>query len=72
MSKITSIRTAPEEEDKPKELTPKEKEQMAFKTGNRKLRRRIAKNNKFFKDKTGTAWRESNRMIREDDTEVKL
>ncbi len=72
MTKITSIRTAPEPEEKPRELTPKEQEQIAYRTGNRKTRRMIAKRNKFFKDKSGTAWRESNRMIRTDDTEVKL
>lgn len=77
---VTKIRLTPEEveaeraknEPPKRELTPREQEQMAYRTGNRKLRRKIAKNNKFFRDKTGTAWRESNRMIREDDREVKL
>lgn len=72
MAKVSSVRVAPTPEDKPRELTPKEQEQMAFKYGNRKTRRKIAKRNKFFRDKSGTAWRESNRMIRNDETEVKL
>lgn len=72
MAKVSSVRVAPTPEDKPRELTPKEQEQMAFKYGNRKTRRKIAKRNKFFRDKSGTAWREANRMIREDETEVKL
>lgn len=72
MSKVTDIRVAKTPDEPERKLTPKEEEQIAFKTGNRKLRRRIAKNNKFFRDKSGTAWRESNRMIRDDETEVKL
>jgi hypothetical protein len=72
VAKVSSVRVAPTPEDKPRELTPKEQEQMAFKYGNRKTRRKIAKRNKFFRDKSGTAWRESNRMIRNDETEVKL
>jgi len=72
MGKVTDIRVAKPDDEPERELTPREREQIAYRTGNRKLRRKIAKNNKFFRDKTGTAWRESNRMIREDDTEVKL
>lgn len=65
MGKVTDIRVAsPPEEDKPVELTPKQREQLAFKTGNRRTRRKIAKRNKFFKDHTGEAWRKSNEMIR--------
>lgn len=77
---VTKIRLTPEEaeaqraesEVPERPLTPKEQEQMAFRTGSRKLRRKIAKRNGFFKDKSGTVWRESNRMIREDDREVNL
>lgn len=65
MAKVASVREARNpEEDKPRELTPKEQEQMAFKYGNRRTRRAIAKRNKFFKDHTGEAWRKSNEMIR--------
>lgn len=60
------------EEPKEPELTPKQEEQLAFTYGNRKTRRRIAKRNKFFKDKTGTAWRKSNEMIRKGETDVNL
>lgn len=66
----TEIRTAPEE--KPRELTPKEREQLAFQTGNRRTRRKIAKRNRFFKDKSGLAWRRSNEMIRTGETDVNL
>ncbi len=72
MGKTTKIRlTADEVEaletpDVPEELTEKQKEQIRFRQGSRKQRRMIAKRNGFFKDKTGTAWRESNKMIRRD------
>jgi len=73
VAKVASVREARNpEEDKPRELTPKEQEQMAFKYGNRKTRRKIAKRNKLFRDKSGMAWRESNRMIREERTDVAL
>lgn len=45
-------------------LTPKQEEQLAFTYGNRRTRRKIAKRNGFFKDKSGEAWRKSNEMIR--------
>lgn len=65
MSKVTDIRVAsPPEDDKPKELTPKQQEQLAYTYGNRRTRRKIAKRNGFFKDKSGEAWRKSNEMIR--------
>jgi len=72
MGKTTKIRLTEEEareqerENAPKEikLTPKQQEQLAFRTGNRRTRRAIAKRNKFFKDHTGEAWRKSNEMIR--------
>lgn len=72
MGKTTKIRLTEEEareqerENAPREikLTPKQQEQLAFKTGNRRTRRAIAKRNKFFKDHTGEAWRKSNEMIR--------
>lgn len=67
----TQIRKA-ESNGERREMSPKEIEQARFKAGNRKQRRMIAKRNKFFKDKSGTAWRESNRMIREDDPEIRL
>lgn len=72
---VTKIRLTPEEaeaEVPERPLTPKEQEQLAFRTGSRATRRKIAKRNGFFKDKSGTAWRESNRMIREDRTDVAL
>lgn len=71
MGKVARIRVAKEEPEEVK-LTPKQEEQMAFRYGNRKTRRKIAKRNGFYKDKSGTAWRESNRMIRSDETDVKL
>lgn len=80
-SNVTKIRLTPEEaeaealKNQPearRPLSPKEQEQLAFRTGSRKQRRQIAKRNGFFKDKSGTAWRESNRMIREDRTDVAL
>ncbi len=71
MGKIAKIRVAKEEPEEVK-LTPKQEEQMAFRYGNRKTRRKIAKRNGFYKDKSGTAWRESNRMIRDDEPDVKL
>lgn len=58
--------------EKPKELTPHEKELLAYQTGNRRTRRKIAKRNGFFKDKSGTAWRQSNEMIRTGETDVNL
>jgi hypothetical protein len=69
---VTKIRLTPEEaearraetEAPRRQLTPKEQEQLAFKTGNRRTRRKIAKRNKFFKDHSGEAWRKSNEMIR--------
>lgn len=72
MGKTTKIRLTEEEareqerENAPRDikLTPKQQEQLAFKTGNRRTRRAIAKRNKFFKDHTGEAWRKSNEMIR--------
>ncbi len=72
MGKTTKIRLTEEEareqerENAPKEikLTPKQQEQLAFRTGNRRTRRAIAKRNKFFRDHTGEAWRKSNEMIR--------
>lgn len=72
MGKTTKIRLTEEEareqerENAPREikLTPKQQEQLAFRTGNRRTRRAIAKRNKFFKDHTGEAWRKSNEMIR--------
>ena len=73
MGKTTKIRLTEEEAreldeaNKPKEpikLTPKQQDQLAFKTGNRRTRRAIAKRNKFFKDHSGQAWRKSNEMIR--------
>jgi len=67
----TEIRSNRSEEE-PRELTPREKEQRRFKTGNRKQRRAIAKRNGFYKDKSNRAWREANRMIREDDPEIRL
>lgn len=75
MGKTTKIRLTEEEareqerENAPKEikLTPKQQEQLAFRTGNRRTRRAIAKRNKFFKDHTGEAWRKSNEMIRTPD-----
>lgn len=72
MGKTTKIRLTPEEAealetpDVPKELTEKQIEQIRFRQGNRKQRRMIAKRNGFYKDKTGTAWGESNKMIRRD------
>lgn len=78
-SNVTKIRLTPEEaearraESEPRRpLTPKEQEQLAFRTGSRKQRRKIAKRNGFFKDKSGTVWREANRMIRNDETDVAL
>lgn len=72
MGKTTKIRLTEEEareqerENAPRKikLTPKQQEQLAFRTGNRRTRRAIAKRNKFFKDHTGEAWRKSNEMIR--------
>lgn len=73
MGKTTKIRLTEEEAraeeeanrpPQPRKLTAKEQEQLAFRTGNRRTRRKIAKNNKFFKDHTGEAWRKSNEMIR--------
>jgi len=73
MGKTTKIRLteeearAEEEANRPKEpikLTPKQQEQLAFRTGNRRTRRKIAKRNGFYKDHTGEAWRKSNEMIR--------
>ena len=72
MGKTTKIRLTEEEareqerKNAPREikLTPKQQEQLAFRTGNRRTRRAIAKRNKFFKDHTGEAWRKSNEMIR--------
>mgnify|MGYP001397628645 CR=1 FL=1 len=73
MGKTTKIRLTEaealeqEESNKPKEpikLTPKQQEQLAYKTGNRRTRRKIAKRNGFFKDHSGEAWRKSNEMIR--------
>lgn len=55
-----------------REPTPKEIEQMAYRTGNRRTRRKIAKRNGFFKDKSGLAWRRSNEMIRTGETDVNL
>ena len=80
MSKTTKIRLTPEEAEElerknaPEEvkLTPKQEEQLAFRTGNRRTRRKIAKRNGFFKDHSGTAWRRSNEMIRTDETDVAL
>ncbi len=75
---VTKIRLTPEEyEEKrraeaPVELTPKQQEQMAFRTGNRRTRRKIAKRNGFFRDRSGTAWRKSNEMIRTNETDVNL
>lgn len=74
MGRKSNFRVAPEDiEDDgfdERKLTRKQREQLAFKYGNRKTRRKIAKRNKFFKDKKNTVWRESNRMIREDDIDV--
>lgn len=73
MGKTTKIRLTEEEAraeeganrpPTPLELTPQQQEQIRFRQGNRKQRRMIAKRNGFYKDKTGTAWRESNKMIR--------
>ena len=80
-NRVTKIRLTPEEaeaealKNQPeaqRPLSPKEQEQLAFRTGSRAQRRKIAKRNGFFKDKTGTAWRESNRMVREDNPDVSL
>lgn len=79
-SNVTKIRLTPEEaeaerlknEPPRRQLTPHEQEQLAFRTGSRKQRRKIAKRNGFFKDKSGTVWREANRMIRNDETDVAL
>ncbi len=75
MCKTTKIRLTEaeareqEEANSPQEvkLTPKQQEQLAFRTGNRRTRRAIAKRNKFFKDHSGQAWRKSNEMIRTPD-----
>lgn len=66
----TAIRKA--SKNAPRDLSPKEREQLAFKTGNRRTRRKIAKRNGFYKDKSGTAWRRSNEMIRTGETDVNL
>lgn len=55
------------EEPKKIEITQKNVDQMAFKTGNRRTRRKIAKKYGFYKDKSGEAWRKSNEMIRTDE-----
>lgn len=69
----TEITTPVDPADKPKELTPKQQEQLAYTYGNRRTRRKIAKRNGFFKDKSGTAWRKSNEMIRTpNETDVNL
>ncbi len=72
MGKTTKIRLTEaeareqEEANSPREvkLTPKQQEQLAYRTGNRRTRRKIAKRNGFFKDHSGEAWRKSNEMIR--------
>ena len=70
MGKTTKIRLTEaearelEEANRPAKLTPKQEEQLAFRTGNRRTRRKIAKRNGFFKDHSGEAWRKSNEMIR--------
>lgn len=64
MAKVTDIRVASPPDEPRRELTPKEQEQYAYTTGNRRTRRKIAKRNGFFKDRTGEAWRKSNEMIR--------
>lgn len=74
MGRKSNIRVNPDElpAENPKPLTQKEIDQLTFRNGNRQQKRQVAKRNGFFKDKTGTTWREANRMIREDDTEVRL
>lgn len=72
MGKTTKIRLTEEEaraeeeanNPTPRKLTQKQQDQLAFRTGNRRTRRNIAKRNKFFKDHTGEVWRKSNEMIR--------
>lgn len=80
-NRVTKIRLTPEEaeaealKNQPeaqRPLSPKEQEQLAFRTGSRAQRRKIAKRNGFFKDKSGTAWRKSNEIIRSDDTAIDL
>lgn len=62
-----------EDNNPPAKLTPKQEEQLAFRTGNRRTRRNVAKRNGFFKDHTGEAWRKSNEMIRtSNDGDIKL
>ena len=77
MGKVAKIRISQEEAEAKaaapqRPLTQKEQDQLAFRTGSRKQRRKIAKRNGFFRDKTGSAWRTANRMIREDNPEVRL
>ena len=68
----TEITKPVDPEEAPRELTPQEREQLAFQTGNRRTRRKIAKRNGFFKDRSGLAWRRSNEMIRTGETDVNL
>ena len=81
MGKATKIRLTPEEVKAreeanrppvPMKLTPKQEEQLAFINGNRRTRRKIAKRNRFFRDRTGQAWRDSNEIIRETKNSVNL
>lgn len=75
----TPIRLSPEEKaelEAKNEVKQKKKpvnpEVLAFRTGNRRTRRKIAKRNGFFKDKSGLAWRRSNEMIRTGEEDVNL
>lgn len=69
-NKVTEIRKS--QPDEPRQLTQKEQEQLAFRTGNRRTRRKIAKRNGFFRDHSGYAWRKSNEMIRTDSNDSQL
>lgn len=75
--KVTKIRLTKDEleeagvpeENAPKIIreTPKQRDQRLFASGNRKTRRMVAKRNGFYKDRSGEAWRESNKMIKRDE-----
>ena len=77
-NRVTKIRLTPEEAEaerlkrQPRSVSPKEQEQLAFQNGNRRTRRKIAKRNGFFKDRTGYVWRKSNEMIRTEESDVNL
>lgn len=75
VGKVSQFRVPPEQsggDSAPAELTAHQEKLLAYKYGNRKTRRRIAKKSGLFKDHTNKAWRESNRMIRENDKEIRL